>query len=486
MNKMVPISSVLIFTAAAAFAGEAATNAVAAVSAASAVPLDVKGAESPSRWRISAGARFAPGVKARATTSRRAGGVLSGIVTMSPKAGRTTMSVTEKRTVVTVAPVITTSDTTKTETLPAPESGRYEFSDGSFVDLHDDAGIEGETWNWNFTDVSLFDEGSGTFTEIEVEAGPSDTDHSDGGDTAVSSRTSVGGSESRATEDVAGALDEDLWGVDVSVGYDFYVEGRWSLGLGLGASFYEDADSFATRARCYRGSSTKTETRTTTTASESTDTAVSSTLTTETKVCDPDYAYEGATLDLMNDDGTMGAGTSDGYDNPHGGYNPVISTKRISSELTTDTHTESVYSKTVETLTRTVVTKSSMTVDLESEGSVSTWEARLALQPAYQAADWLEIRGTFGVVMTHVDVDVDSTVFVNGTAYRRLESSDDGYVFAGLCGLDVSVSPCEGLSVFGGVDIRIGSNKFDFDTGLASGVVDLATMTCRAGIKFEF
>ena len=125
-------------------------------------------------------------------------------------------------------------------------------------------------------------------------------------------------------------------------------------------------------------------------------------------------------------------------------------------------------------------------MDLASEGTVSTWETRLVLQPSYRVADWCEIRGTFGAVMTHVDVDVDSAVFVNGGMRRRISSSDDGFVFAGLCGLDAVFSPREWLDILVGADLRLGPNDWDFDTGLVRGTADLPRATYRACIGIRF
>ena len=53
---------------------------------------------------------------------------------------------------------------------------------------------------------------------------------------------------------------------------------------------------------------------------------------------------------------------------------------------------------------------------------------RLALQPAWRAADWLELRGSFGAVATRVDVDVDAAIFVNGAirAAAFLEGKEAG------------------------------------------------------------
>ena len=191
-----------------------------------------------------------------------------------------------------------------------------------------------------------------------------------------------------------------------------------------------------------------------------------------------DPYYAGAADELRNADGSCGAGTFDGHSNPYGGGNPVLSVSGIDSEKATDTATR--------TTTRTTTATSSLAVDLASEGTVSTWEMRLALQPSYRVTDWCEVRGTFGAVMTHVDVDVDSTVFVNRRMYRQVSSSDDGYVFAGLCGLDAVFSPCEWLDILVGADLRIGPNKWDFDTGLARGTAELPRATYRAGVGVRF
>lgn len=446
MNKIAYIPFALVCAATVAFA-EDATNLVAEVTA----PVEKQDAGA-SRWRLSVGARFAPGVKARAATSRHAYSTLSGKMSFAGLEAKSTRSSTSAKS--------SLSSVTENGTL-APEDGRYTF-DAGFIDMNDAAGIDGETWNWHLDDSVSFDESTGTFTIPMGTSAPSSSD-------SRRSATSHA-SESYDASGTSDCLNDDLWGIDAEIGYDFHRSGRWTFGAGLGFAFYRDADSFRVAGRCRDTSLARTLTQT------AVDSA--SVITEKAMLTDSYYAGEGATADLLNDDGSYGAGTFDGYANPYGGNNPVLSVSGISTEKTTDTATL--------TTTRTTATRSSMTVDLISEGSVSTWETRLALQPAFRVADWLELRGTLGAVMTYVDIDVDSDVFVNGTVCRRLSTCDSGYVFAGLCGLDALFSPFNGFDVFVGADIRLGSNSMDFDTGLARGTVELARATYRAGIAVQF
>ena len=125
-------------------------------------------------------------------------------------------------------------------------------------------------------------------------------------------------------------------------------------------------------------------------------------------------------------------------------------------------------------------------IDVTAAGDVETQELRLALQPAWRATDWLELRGSLGLAATRVSVDVDATLFVDGAAWRTVSGDDDDWVFTGLCGLDALVSPRDWLSLFVGADIRLGGNTFDYEAGLARGTVELARATYRAGVAVRF
>lgn len=446
MNKKQYISFVLSCAAAAVWADEPVDAAVAGQAPA---PAEMQNsADSP--WRFSVGTRFAPGVKTRAGTSRSAFSTLSGRMSFS---GLESTSVRSRNS------VKDSSSSTKETGSLAPVDGRYEF-DAGFIDMNDSAGIEGETWYWHLDDTVSFDEATGTF-RIPL------------GTSSDSDSTSLKGAGTRASEsfDPTGTSDvreEDLWGFDAAIGYDFVRSARWTLGLGLGFSVYEDADAFRVANR-FR----KTK-RSETVVSQTKDSSLSIS---ETAFV-TDSSHIGAKADLLNDDGSYGAGTYDGYDNPYGGYNPVLSVSGVTTEKTIDAQTR--------TTTRSIVTESTLAVDLDSKGTVSTWEARLAVQPAYRVSDNLELRGTFGAVMTHVDVDVDSAVFVNGTGRGGLSTGDDGYVFAGLLGLDVVWTPKDWFDLFLGADLRLGPNDWDFDTGLVQGSVELSRATYRAGASIRF
>ena len=464
MNRIAFFSIPFVLAAAVAMAqeSETSTEVTASPEASEAVELQAEEAspvsselvreESPSRWRFSVGARFAPGVKTHASTSRRASAALAREMSFSGLEARSSRRST----------VATPSSSTVTESTPAAsDSGRYEFGD-SFIDMNDSAGIAGETWNWNIGASATFDESTGTFSVPSGESSDSSSS------LARSSKSHSSDSSETVGSEVC--TDDDIWGFDAEIAYDFFRRGGWSVGAVLGFTLYEDADSFRVNGRCKESSSSKTIREVATDTSSST--------AEKTIVTDPSYAYEGAAADLLNDDGTYGAGTYDGIDNPHGGYNPVLAVSGVTVEKTTDTDTL--------TTIRTADSKSSLAVDVASRGSVSTWEARLAIQPAFRVTDWLEVRGTLGAVATHVDVDVDSVVIVNGSARGRISTSDDGFVFAGLCGIDAVVSPLDWLDLFAGADLRLGSNRMDFDTGLVTGDVELSRATYRAGLAARF
>ena len=51
--------------------------------------------------------------------------------------------------------------------------------------------------------------------------------------------------------DAAASHEADLWGGDIEIGYDLWRDGRLSIGLGLGATFYRCEDAIRTAGRCY-------------------------------------------------------------------------------------------------------------------------------------------------------------------------------------------------------------------------------------------
>jgi hypothetical protein len=284
----------------------------------------------------------------------------------------------------------------------------------------------------------------------------------------------------------------DVWGGDFDIGYDFWIGERYTLGLGLGATLYRGKDAIRTAGRCYSANAElrKETTRghyvesTVTTTSSSTESASTTVLT------DPNLAYAGAAADITNGDGSMGAGTADGYSNPYGGNNPVLTTgggALRTTESTTSTETTITrYRGFVKDGSSTSVTRRSRTIDVAAEGDVETQEIRLALQPAWKATDWLELRGAFGAAATRVSVDVDATIFVDGARWGMVSGDDDGWVVTGLCGADAFVSPLDWLSFFVGADLHIGNNKFDYEAGYVRGEVTLARYTFRAGVAVRF
>ena len=400
----------------------------------------------PSRWRISAGARFAPGVKTRAGISSRAVMDAAGRISAAALPRGTTTTTRDSRT--------TTSESS--ETLSVTPTGRFEF-DGGFIDMDDTTADPNETWYWHFDDASVFDESRGTVTVTERGA--------DGSSGGTASSASVRGSASEAIlPDMSSSREDDLWGGDFEVGYDFYVGDRLSIGIGIGATFYQGEDSARVAGSSGRATSSSTSIKTSTSA-------------TETMVfSDPSLSYAGALDDVRNDDGSIGAGTRDGHTNPYGGNNPIL------------TLGDGAVTRTTSTATRmdATTTRVRRTIDVTADGDVEMQEIRLVLQPAWRAADWLELRGSLGAVATRVDVDADATVFVNGARSAVVSGDDADWLFAGLCGLDAVVCPYGRLELALGGDIRLGDNDMAYSAGLVRGTVELARYTFRAGLGFRF
>ncbi|MBQ6924771.1 MAG: hypothetical protein IJQ73_09025 [Kiritimatiellae bacterium] len=401
-------------------------------------------AAQPSRWRISAGARFAPGVKTKASISSRA--VLDAARHLRGAQGASTS--TERRS--------STSADETSENVPVTPTSRFEF-DGGFIDMDDTTQSGEETWYWHFDSADVFDEATGSIT-ISSSAGEG------AGTKENSSSASRSSSSEQIMPDVASSDEADLWGGDIEIGYDLWQDGRLSLGLGLGATFYRGEDTIRVAGRCGRATS----------ATSSASTSQSSTET--TVITDPNFAFAGALDDIKNDDGSIGAGVSDGSSNPYGGNNPSL------------TLGDGAITRTTSTISRTDTTtrRQSRTIDVYAVGDVETQEIRLTLQPSWEATDWLTLRGTVGGVATRISVDADATILVNGTRLSTVSGDDDGWVVTGLCGVDAVVSPLEWLSIFVGADLRLGSNKMDYSAGIADGTIELAKYTFRAGFGIGF
>ena len=453
-------------------------------------PLEER--SSTPRWRISAGARFAPGVKTTSRISSRAvteaAGRLHGA---APQKGGSMSTGAQRETTERSA---TSSADEATETLSVTATSRFEFDDG-FIDMADDAGIPGETANWHFDSADVFDEASGTIT---VSSAPSTTTSREStttrrkGEEAVSTSTSTSLSE-QLHPDLTSSHDSDVWGGDFEVGYDFFVGDHFTLGLGLGATFYRNEDAIRAAGRCYsatavakRKKSSGHYEETTTVTREKTEATKET-----TTFADSNLAYSGALADISNDDGSIGAGTADGYTNPYGGNNPVLTLGDGSIVRTTErsSSTEMTVARSggfVKDGESTFVTRHSRTIDIAAEGDVELQEIRLALQPAWHVTDWFDLRGSFGAAATRVSVDADATIFVDGARRGVVSGDDDGWVVTGLCGLDAVLSPLDRFSIFVGADLRIGNNTFDYNAGLLRGDVGLARQTFRAGVAVRF
>ena len=229
------------------------------------------------------------------------------------------------------------------------------------------------------------------------------------------------------------------------------------------------------------------------TVSSTSRTSASTTVTTteETTFTDPGFGYAGALDDIRNDDGSIGAGTPDGYTNPYGGPNPVLAVSNGSVLKTTTTVTRDDTATVTENTftadgTSTRTSWYSRGVDVSTEGDVEMREVRLALQPSWKATGWLELRGALGIAATQVSVDVDTTIFIDGAACRKVSGDDSGWVFAGLLGLDAAASITERFSLFAGCDLRLGGGKMGYDAGLVSGRVELPNHTLRFGVAMAW
>ncbi len=441
-----------------------------------------------SRWRISAGARLAPGVKTSARISSAAAVGLAGRLPAG-RSSRCDVPAEGMKTTTTTSSSDSSESVTEAVAVGAGDCLKF---DNGFINMDDDAGVPGQTSNWHFDDASAFGGADGSLRGTTTTTTQSPFVGMGAPVERPASFTSERSTRSeKVFDDVASSSEEDFRGADFEIGYDFWRGDRLSLGVGLGASFYRGEDAVRAAGRCYEA--TATTVRETHAGRHVSSTGVSGTTTTTTteETIFQDENLAGSLSDILNDDGSIGAGTPDGYTNPYGGNNPVltVSDGSVTKTTTVDTHTETTTTQSegfvLDKVTRDV-RRQSQTIDVIAEGDVETQEIRLALQPAWKATDWLEFRGSFGAVATRVSVDADATVLVNGARFTTVSGDDSDWVFAGLCGLDAVVSPLDRLSLFVGADIRLGGNTFDYEAGLVRGSVELARATYRAGVAISF
>lgn len=456
--------------------------------------VELEPASEPGPWRISVGARFAPGVKTSSAVSSSA---------VVDAAGRLHGSNASRGGGAVRAPggpsssVERSSETAvneSTETVAVTPTSRFEFEYG-FVDMADSGTGDGKTWYWHFDSADAFDDASGSLTGTKTTVTRTSESSAarsvEGGGSASAVRSSF---SERVLPDVSASCESDLWGFDVEIGRDLWRGESLSLSLDLGATLYRGEDAVRAAGRCYEAvAETRRESvagRYATTRETTVETMATAT---ETMVfVDSDLA--GQLADFRNDDGSIGAGTADGYSNPYGGPNPTLTvsdgsvTRTTRTEVRTDTTVsttrvlESAGSR-VSGKGGTVVRR---TIDVAAEGDVEMQELRLALRPAWRAAEWLELRGALGAVATRVDVDVDATILVNGARFSSVSGSDDGWVLSGLCGLEAAFAPCDWIEIVVGGDVRFGDTEMDYRAGLVRGTVELARYTVRAGVGIRF
>ena len=405
-----------------------------ACAAAAEEQLELAEQQQPSRWRISAGARLAPGVKTKASISSRA--VIDAAGRLRGEASTSTRRSS------------TSSLSESSESQSMPSSGRLEFA-GGFIDLNDESDDPNETYAWHFDSSAAFDNATGTLSVPSASS------------TTTSRKDSTKRSE-QIQPDATSSGRDDLWGGDFEIGYDFLQGERYSLGLAVGATLYRCED--AIRQKSPIGTSTTTST------------SVGTTDTTTEALTIKDGSLVGGLGDIQNDDGSYGSGDPTGYSNPYGGGNATLTLS--DGSITRTTTVESSHDATTRTTRRTI--------DAVAEGEVETRELRLALQPSWRATDWLELRGSIGAAATRVRVETDTTILVNGARLSTVSGDDSDWVFSGLCGLDAVFRPVDWLEVFAGADLRLGDNTMDYSTGLVQGKVELARATYRVGVGIRF
>ena len=419
--------------------------------------------DSDPAWRISAGFRAAPGVKASATVDGRAAAALA------PPAPGGARSVSLKRTTASTT-TGTTEDDARSKLSPGYTGKRYEF-DGGYIDPDDGAGIEGETQNWHIDDASALQDGV-----IVLESQPFDSrTTTKSTSTRTVSETAV---ERSFDETLRDSSRETAAGFELRLDRTLWEDEEFGVDAGLGYAWYDDIDCFSVAGRAC------TERRTVSRTTETTEfTGLSSDSgTVSWTLSAPEFADVDG---IRNADGSIGGGYVVGGDLPDGYKIPVLTVTPDRFSTATKKNPSLVGASLVTDRSSSKST-SVHTVDVRSEGTLSLQELRLGARPFWKAARWLSVRGDIGLLATYSEIESETSVSVVGTPAATIRRDDDDWTFGGYAGLAVDFAATDELTLSLGAEARFPHKRLHFGDGVVSGSVELAGWSVSAGLGWRF
>lgn len=269
--------------------------------------------------------------------------------------------------------------------------------DNGFIDTEDSAGFPGETWNWRIDDAASFT-ASGALkfrNEFTETTGLRETQNG-----------------------LSNGSECDLDGITVDLSYTLLSRDRFGLDLSVGLTWYEDEDCLDAAGRVYSRS-----------ASERSGTVEHS----------MDASYLIGEPDLVNPDGSIGAGTFEGP-------GPILDFGSTEALLQTDTVIQEGARRTL----------ASDTLFMRANGEYTRRDLRVALEPYYSPCEAMTLRGIFGVAVVDSEFSVDATAMANGKAiWHQNEKFDDTAVCA-IVGAEVSWNAWRSLFLSAGIESYLG------------------------------
>ncbi len=357
-------------------------------------------------WEISAGGAFRPGIKGDFT-------VISPVELTMPKYTATYGS---------------TKSAAEAETKAYVDSDGVLVFDGGFIAPEDCAGIAGETWNWKIDDASMYSEAN---QNITLSSGYSEMSYSY--------------SESVLTA----SGEDDLSGISLGLGRVLWNNDKFGIDLNIGASFYDDAELLNARGVVAKGATSITEGEITTTIS-----------TPAAWVGEPD---------MVNPDGTMGAGTFDGP-GPVITFDPAKGVGSLVNTIGSETKHESV----------------SRELTVFAQGEYSSYDLYAVIEPYFEPVKWVRLNARLGIAVVKSEFDTSAMCSINGkSVWTGSESFDDTAVCA-IVGAGIGVNITDWLFVRGGADWYLGMDDMDIDGTFVQGNIERGDFVWRAEVGVRF
>lgn len=300
--------------------------------------------------------------------------------------------------------------------------------DNGFINPMDDAGIPGETVNWRIDNAADFSS-SGTLSfrnEFSESSGFHEERHN-----------------------LSGSSDEDTTGIRIDVARTIFRREKFGVDLSMAFSWYDDVECLNAAGKVYNRNA-------------------------QLKGGYAEHSYSAPYFvgepDLVNPDGSIGAGTM-------GGPGPIL-TYGSTADLISGFNT-------VVNNTGTKVLDST-DLFMSANGEYSRRDFSLALEPYYMVSKELSLRARLGMAVVCSELSTDATATVRGQEiWRRSESFDETSICL-LLGAELNWDFCNNLFLTMGVDSYLGLDDLDVKSDFLHGKIEQGALELRAAVGMRF